>query len=552
MPRELLAATGELAGFTGKIVRDVWSLRVFHFFGEALRQSGILIIYSTIFIWSLAFLIGLGACGIEAAYFNQSISAPTYSGVYAAWCNLREAVPYVFGYMMAAKVGTGIVAELGAMRISEEIDALEVMGVDSMLFLCATRLLAAWMVLPFMYVGAIGIAYLASYLAIVEQLGYVSSGGYPARLLAVPEPGGLLIQRHQGHDDGHGDRARGLLLRLQRQRRTGGRGQGDGQVDGAQPGADPPDRDVRHAALLGRQRARPGRGVRMSEDRSAEQPAEPAGSPRPRASRSSPSSARAKRRRSSAITPGRSVPPRQPDAIEFIDVHKSFGRNHVLRGLSMGLPENQISMIIGPSGTGKSVCIKHIVGLLYPDEGDVLVHGVSVPSLSDAELFEMRRKFGVLFQDGALFGSLNLYDNVAFPLRQHTEKGEEEIAEIVNRRMREVGLGGEGAKMPSELSGGMRKRAGFARALVLDPEIVLFDEPDSGLDPVRTALLCELIKEVHAEHGGCYVVITHDIMSARRVAEHHLGPVEGPDRRVRAGGAAVRLGEPVRPPVPLR
>jgi phospholipid/cholesterol/gamma-HCH transport system ATP-binding protein len=213
-------------------------------------------------------------------------------------------------------------------------------------------------------------------------------------------------------------------------------------------------------------------------------------------------------------------PSNAPDAIEFIDVHKSFGRNHVLRGLNMGLPEGKISMIIGPSGTGKSVCIKHIVGLLYPDEGDVLVHGQSIPSLPDAQLFDLRRKFGVLFQDGALFGSLNLYDNVAFPLRQHTEKGEDEIAEIVNRRMREVGLGGEGGKMPNELSGGMRKRAGFARALVLDPEIVLFDEPDSGLDPVRTALLCELIKEVHAEHGGCYVVITHDIMSARRVAEH--------------------------------
>jgi phospholipid/cholesterol/gamma-HCH transport system ATP-binding protein len=209
-----------------------------------------------------------------------------------------------------------------------------------------------------------------------------------------------------------------------------------------------------------------------------------------------------------------------PDAVEFIDVHKAFGRNQVLRGLNMGLPEGKISMIIGPSGTGKSVCIKHIVGLLYPDEGDVIVHGRSVPSLPDQELFELRKKFGVLFQDGALFGSLNLYDNVAFPLRQHTEKSDEEIAEIVNRRMREVGLGGEGAKMPNELSGGMRKRAGFARALVLDPEIVLFDEPDSGLDPVRTALLCELIKEVHAENGGCYCVITHDIMSARRVAEH--------------------------------
>jgi phospholipid/cholesterol/gamma-HCH transport system ATP-binding protein len=210
----------------------------------------------------------------------------------------------------------------------------------------------------------------------------------------------------------------------------------------------------------------------------------------------------------------------QSDAIEFIDVHKAFGRNKILNGLNLGIPDNQISMILGPSGTGKSVCIKHMVGLLYPDQGDVLVHGDSVPNMRDDDLFEMRKKFGVLFQDGALFGSMNVYDNVAFPLRQHTDKSEDEIAEICNRRLREVGLGGAGDKMPNELSGGMRKRAGFARALVLDPQIVLFDEPDSGLDPVRTALLCELIQEVHAENGGCYVVITHDIMSARRVADY--------------------------------
>jgi phospholipid/cholesterol/gamma-HCH transport system ATP-binding protein len=207
------------------------------------------------------------------------------------------------------------------------------------------------------------------------------------------------------------------------------------------------------------------------------------------------------------------------DAIEFVDVHKAFGRNKILRGLNLGIPEDKISMILGPSGTGKSVCIKHMVGL-YPDEGDIIVHGESVPNMHDDELFEMRKKFGVLFQDGALFGSMNLVDNVAFPLRQHTDKGEEEILEIVHRRLGEVGLGDAGDKMPNELSGGMRKRAGFARALVLDPDIVLFDEPDSGLDPVRTALLCELIKEIHEENGGAYVVITHDIMSARRVAEH--------------------------------
>src|SRR4051794_35419959 len=217
---------------------------------------------------------------------------------------------------------------------------------------------------------------------------------------------------------------------------------------------------------------------------------------------------------------GMNRPTGVPDAVEFVDVHKAFGRNKILRGLNMGIPEDKISMILGPSGTGKSVCIKHMVGLLYPDQGDVLVHGESVPNMKDDDLFEMRKKFGVLFQDGALFGSMDLYDNVCFPLRQHTDKGEDEVEDIVMRRLREVGLEGARNKMPNELSGGMRKRAGFARALVLDPDIVLFDEPDSGLDPVRTALLCELIKEVHEENGGAYVVITHDIMSAKRVAEY--------------------------------
>jgi phospholipid/cholesterol/gamma-HCH transport system ATP-binding protein len=225
-------------------------------------------------------------------------------------------------------------------------------------------------------------------------------------------------------------------------------------------------------------------------------------------------------------------PTGNPDAVEFVDVHKAFGpRVKILRGLNMGLPEGMISMILGPSGTGKSVCIKHMVGLLYPDQGDIIVHGESVPNMVDDELFDMRKKFGVLFQDGALFGSMNVFDNVAFPLRQHTDKGEDEIGEIVTMRLREVGLETAGTRMPNELSGGMRKRAGFARALVLDPDIVLFDEPDSGLDPVRTALLGELIQEIHHDmmesakkrnkpHMPAFTLITHDIMTARRVAEH--------------------------------
>src|SRR4051794_1271250 len=157
--------------------REVFGLRVFKFFGETLRQAGVLIVSSTLVIWGLVFIIGL-QCGIEGAYFNRSTGAPAYSGVFAAWCDLRELVPYSFGYMMAAKIGTGLVAELGSMRISDEIDALEVMGISSMTFLCATRLLAAWLVPPFVYIAAVGAGFMASYLAVVQQIGEGSSRGF--------------------------------------------------------------------------------------------------------------------------------------------------------------------------------------------------------------------------------------------------------------------------------------------------------------------------------------------------------------------------------------
>ncbi|HTZ63346.1 MAG TPA: ATP-binding cassette domain-containing protein [Solirubrobacteraceae bacterium] len=208
-------------------------------------------------------------------------------------------------------------------------------------------------------------------------------------------------------------------------------------------------------------------------------------------------------------------------AIEFVDVHKRFGDNQVLDGLSMEIPEGRISMLMGPSGTGKSVCINHMVGLTFPDSGNILIEGESVPNMTLPRLREMRRqKFGVLFQDGALFSSMSLFDNVAFPLRQMTDMTPARISEIVMRRLSEVGLADAADSHPSELSGGMRKRAGFARALVMDPHIVLFDEPDSGLDPVRCALLCELIQEVHEHSGGTYVVVTHDMLSARRIGEY--------------------------------
>jgi phospholipid/cholesterol/gamma-HCH transport system ATP-binding protein len=174
---------------------------------------------------------------------------------------------------------------------------------------------------------------------------------------------------------------------------------------------------------------------------------------------------------------------------------------------------------MGPSGTGKSVLLRHFVGLLVPDRGDVIVEGWSVPRLNEDELLALRRDMGMLFQDGALFSSMNLYDNVAFPLRQHTRKSERDIRTIVMERLHEVGLAGAEKKMPGELSGGMRKRAGFARALVMEPQILLFDEPDSGLDPVRTALLCDLIKEIQRKYDATAVVISHDIKAVFEIAD---------------------------------
>ena len=206
--------------------------------------------------------------------------------------------------------------------------------------------------------------------------------------------------------------------------------------------------------------------------------------------------------------------------ISLRGVTKSFGGHTVLQDISFDVPKGRITAIMGPSGTGKSVMLKNIIGLLTPEAGEIWVEGEQVVGMRDRDLYRIRRKMGVLFQDGALFGSMNIYDNIAFPLREHTKKGESEIRDKVMANAELVGLLDHLKKLPGEVSGGMKKRAGLARAMVMDPDIIFFDEPDSGLDPVRVAYLDELVKNAQRETGSTFFIISHNIPSMMRTAEY--------------------------------
>jgi len=205
--------------------------------------------------------------------------------------------------------------------------------------------------------------------------------------------------------------------------------------------------------------------------------------------------------------------------IEIIDVHKSFGEKKVLEGVNLKINEGETLAIIGRSGCGKSVLLKHIVGLLFPDSGYVKIEGKDLNAVSTAELYSIRRSFGFLFQGAALFDSMTVGENVAFPLREHTEMPEEDLQKVIREKLRKVGLKDIENMMPADLSGGMKKRVGLARAIAMDPEIVLFDEPTTGLDPIMSDNIATLILDTQRDLKTTYIVITHDISMTYKVAD---------------------------------
>jgi phospholipid/cholesterol/gamma-HCH transport system ATP-binding protein len=206
--------------------------------------------------------------------------------------------------------------------------------------------------------------------------------------------------------------------------------------------------------------------------------------------------------------------------IQLTNLHKSFGAQKVLNGLNLAIPDGQITAIIGPSGEGKSVLLRHIIGLMQPDDGQVTVDGENIIGIRRSELNRIREKFGMLFQNAALFDSMNIFENVAFPLQEKTKLSRDEIRTRVLTALEDVGLKNVENKFPDELSGGMKKRVGLARALLLNPTIILFDEPTTGLDPIIKRAIHQLIKDTHEKFGFTAVIVSHEIPDIFDIAQN--------------------------------
>jgi phospholipid/cholesterol/gamma-HCH transport system ATP-binding protein len=224
------------------------------------------------------------------------------------------------------------------------------------------------------------------------------------------------------------------------------------------------------------------------------------------------------RRAEERETPDRRRHTREP-FVEFHDVYKAYGSKQVLRGVNLTVNRGEVMVILGGSGSGKSVTLRHMLGLEAPDAGRIIVEEEDITDLPEEELYRVRKKFGMLFQSGALFDSMTVFENVAFPLREHTEMADEEISRAVREKLELVNLPGTANLMPVSLSGGMRKRVGLARAIVLDPKMILYDEPTTGLDPITAQKINELIIDLQSKLNVTSVVVTHDIQSAFSVGD---------------------------------
>ncbi|NWF76672.1 MAG: ABC transporter ATP-binding protein [Nitrospirae bacterium] len=213
--------------------------------------------------------------------------------------------------------------------------------------------------------------------------------------------------------------------------------------------------------------------------------------------------------------------------IEIVNLHKSFNNNHVLRGVNLTIEKGESMVVIGGSGSGKSVLLKHIIGILKPDDGKVFIEGIDITSLKENELYEIRKKFGMLFQMAALFDSMSVWENIGFSLLRHKKMKQEDVKSIVIEKLKLVGLSGVENLMPSELSGGMKKRVGLARAIAHEPEILLYDEPTTGLDPIMADAINDLIIEMKQRLSVTSVAITHDMNSAYKIADRIAMLYEG-------------------------
>src|SRR5450755_673109 len=231
--------------------------------------------------------------------------------------------------------------------------------------------------------------------------------------------------------------------------------------------------------------------------------------------------------------------------VEFLDVWKRYGTREILAGVNLSIFRGEVLCILGPSGTGKSVALRHINGLTKPDAGDVRVFGESIVPLSEEQLSPVRRRLAMLFQGGALFDSMNVEQNIAFPIREHTEKSPREIADLVAEKLQMVGLPGTQRKMPSELSGGMKKRVALARSIALEPEIILYDEPTTGLDPLTSEKIAQLIVDINVRIRTTSVVVTHDIVTARTVSDRLAFLHQGRFQFIGTFDEAARGGHPV-------